>query len=468
MDSIKYSTNIDINSIKHTIQSQQSYFYTGITRPISYRKEMLKKLRSGLEYYENEFIDALQKDFQKPVFETYATEIAQLYKELSFAIANVGTWSERKRVSSVLVSFPSKHFIYPEPYGTVYIIGAWNYPLLLTMLPLIGAMTAGNCVVLKPSELAWNTSNLINRMFSEIFEEKYIKVYEGGAEVNKLLLEQQFDYIFFTGSSSVGKIVMKAAAEKLIPITLELGGKSPCIVDEDADPYVSASRVIFGKFLNAGQTCIAPDYLYVHKNIKEDFIKAFKAILEKRYGNNAKLSDDYARIINKKHFERLNNYLLKGNILVGGETDVEEYYIAPTLIDNISWEDGIMKGEIFGPILPLLVFDNFDDLLDILKEREKPLAAYYFSGNKNKQERFINAFNFGGGCINDTIFHFGNPHLPIGGVGNSGIGRYHGKYSFDTFSNFKSIVKKPFALDVNLRYPPYKGKLKWIKLLFKI
>lgn len=459
---------VDVIDAKEIIKNQRSFFNTQKTKDIKFRKSQLRLLKSILTRHESEFFQALKRDLGKSEYESFGSEIAQVKDEINFTLKNLNYWSAPERVPAAWVSFPSRHYIYSEAYGVVFIIGAWNYPVLLTLSPLVGAIAAGNCAIVKPSELSINTSHLLANLFSKYFDPCYLKIAEGGPDVNQDFLHSQIDYIFFTGSPRVGKIVMKAAAENLVPVTLELGGKSPCIVDEDANLKISARRVLFGKMLNAGQTCIAPDFLLVHEKVKEKFLDLLTKRIDELYGENPLAHEDIGNIVNENHFNRLIKYLSDGNIVKGGQFDKESLKIAPTLIDGISWDDAVMQEEIFGPVMPIISFTDLEATIRMLNEMEKPLAAYYFSSSKKKQEEIIKKLKFGGGVMNDAIFHFGNPELPIGGIGNSGMGRYHGKYSFDTFSHKKSIVKKPYYLDLSLRYPPFKNKLKFLRWIFKL
>ncbi len=460
--------NIDVIDVAKIIKNQKLFFSTHKTLDTKFRKSQLKTLKRLLKENEELFFDVLKKDLGKSEYESFGSEIAQVLDEIDFALKNLNSWVEKKRVSAAWVSFPSRHYVYSVPYGVAYIIGAWNFPVLLTLTPLVGAIATGNCVILKPSELAQHTSNLLEKLFVKYFDEDYIKVVQGDAEISQQILNEDLDYVFFTGSSRVGKIIMKKAAERLIPVTLELGGKSPCIVDEDANLEISAKRVIFGKMLNTGQACVAPDYLLVHEKIADKFVQLLKERILNIYGNEPLQHEDIGKIINDNHFLRLVKYLTNGEVFHGGQVDKEQLKISPTLLVNVNWSDEVMNEEIFGPILPILTFSNLNDTIDLLNKFEKPLAAYYFSANKKKQEGFIKNLQCGGGMINDTMFHFGNPELPVGGIGNSGLGQYHGKYSFDTFSHKKSIVKKPYYLDLDLRYPPFKNKLKYLRAIFKL
>lgn len=376
-------------------------------------------------------------------------------------------WSKPKKVKTPITNFLASSYIYNEPYGVALIMSPWNYPFQLIMAPLVGAISAGNCVLLKPSELAVETEKIIVKIIKDTFSDEYIGVITGGIEESTALLKEKFDYIFYTGGINVGKIVMRAAAEHLTPITLELGGKSPCIVDKDANIDLAARRIAWGKFLNAGQTCVAPDYLVVHRNIKEKLISSIEDYIVEFFGENTFESEDYPRIINERHFKRLEGYLKEGKIVSGGNTDINNLYIEPTIIEGINFENRIMEEEIFGPIFPVIEFEDIDKVIDIVKNNPKPLALYYFSENKEKQEFIIKNISFGGGCINDTIMHLSTSTLPFGGVGSSGIGGYHGRASFDTFSHKKSILKKSNLIDIKIRYAPFKGKINLAKRLFK-
>ncbi|MDU1578345.1 MAG: aldehyde dehydrogenase, partial [Staphylococcus epidermidis] len=378
-------------------------------------------------------------------------------------------WSKTKQTDTPLYLFPTKSYIKKEPYGTVLIIGPFNYPVQLVFEPLIGAIAAGNTAIVKPSELTPHVAIVIRDIIEDTFDETYVSVVEGGIEETQTLLSLPFDYIFFTGSEKVGKIVYEAAARKLIPVTLELGGKSPVIVDDTANIKVASERISFGKFTNAGQTCVAPDYILVQRKVKNDLIKALKKTITEFYGENIEKSPDFGRIVNQKHFNRLNDLIQihKDNVVFGGNSSKEDLYIEPTLLDNITNDNKIMKEEIFGPILPIITYDNFDEVLEIIQSKSKPLSLYLFSEDENMTHRVLEELSFGGGAINDTLMHLANPNLPFGGVGSSGIGQYHGKYSFDTFSHMKSYTFKSTRLESSLFFPPYKGKFKYIKTFFK-
>ena len=434
---------------------------------IAYRKEALIKLLNVIITHENEIIEALYSDFRKPAFEAVLTETNYVISELKDTIKNLQKWAKPKKVFPSILNFPSTDYIYKEPYGKVLIIAPWNYPFQLALCPLVSAVAAGNQVVLKPSELTPKTSEIIAKIIKKTFPANHVEVIEGDLEVSQQLLSQRWDYIFFTGSVPVGKIVAKAAAENLTPVTLELGGKNPCIIDNTANLKLAAKRIVWGKFINAGQTCIAPDYILIQKDMKNHFLEFMKLEITKAYGENPKLSPDYARIVNEKNWLRLANMIDENKVIFGGQTDIEDRYISPTLIDESSVDTLIMKDEIFGPLLPVLSYENESEISTIISKYEKPLSLYVFTEDKKFAQKIIKQYSFGGGCINDTVVHFSNKRLPFGGVGHSGIGAYHGSLSFDTFSHKKAIVKKANWLDLPMRYAPYKDKLKSIQKLLK-
>lgn len=456
-----------MSEIETLLNQQRAYFSSQKTKPVTYRKALLKQLRKEILRRENDINQALYKDFKKSAFESFITEIGLVVSELNLFINQLNSWTRPKKVRSSLINFPSSDYIYSEPYGNVLIIAPWNYPFQLAIAPLIGAIAAGNTVILKPSELTPHTSKIIEEIISQIFDKAHVSVIQGGVAVSTQLLKQRWDYIFFTGSVPVGKIVAKAAAEHLTPTTLELGGKTPCIIDNTAKIKLAAKRIVWGKFLNAGQTCIAPDYVIIHEEIKVPFIKALKNEIEAAYSKNPKNSNDYPRIINQKNFNRLKSILDKETILIGGSVVAEELYIEPTVIDHSSLQSNAMKDEIFGPILPILTYNSLDNIDNIITNYPKPLSLYIFSKDKRFLNHILQTYSFGGGVINDTMVHFANHKLPFGGVGNSGIGAYHGKLSFDTFSHKKAISKRANWLDIPFRYAPYKGKLGVIKKVFK-
>lgn len=448
--------------VRDIILKKRAFFNSNKTKDVEFRIEQLQFLKKIILAHKDDILEALQSDISKPIFESYLAEL-YVVKDIDYAIKNIKSWTKPKKVSTPLDQFPSTSVIYPEPLGVVLIMSAWNYPFSLIISPLIGAIAAGNCAILKPSEIAPHTSKLIADIFQKNFDPAYISVIEGDAQTSQELLKEKFDYIFFTGGTAIGKIIMEAAAKHLTPVTLELGGKSPCIVDADVDLPKTARRITWGKFINAGQTCIAPDYLLVDRNIKKDLLIEIEKCLQEFYGDDPSQSADYGRIISKKHFNRLASLLNQGKIIVGGKTDPETNYISPTLIDHVSINAPIMQEEIFGPILPVIEYDNLTEAIAFVNERPKPLALYFFSKNPNNQERVLRETSSGGACINETIMHTAVPELPFGGVGSSGMGSYHGKASFDTFSHQKSVLKNSFFMDIKLRYPPYAGKLNLIK-----
>lgn len=430
---------------------------------VQYRKEKLKLLLKTVIKYEDDIIEALNKDFKKPPFESVITETSFVISELKYTIKNINKWAKPKMVLPSLLNFPSTDYIYSEPYGKVLLISPWNYPYQLAICPLIAAVSAGNSVVLKPSELTENTSLILQKIITEVFTKNHVSIELGGVEVSQNLLAKRWDYIFFTGSVAVGKIVAKAAAQNLTPVTLELGGKNPCIVDETADIKLAAKRIIWGKIINAGQTCIAPDYILVDKNVKSILIEKLIIEIKNALGENPKNSIDFARIINLKNLKRQISLLENQNILFGGNYNENDFYLSPTLLDEPTMESAVMQNEIFGPILPIISYSEYSEIDAIISKFEKPLAAYLFSSDKKNIKQFLSKYSFGGGCINDTLIHFANHRLPFGGVGNSGIGAYHGKLSFDIFSHKKAIIQKATWLDIKLRYAPYKNKFELIK-----
>ena len=455
-------------SISQTLTRLRAFFAAGKTRDVEFRIDQLKKLKEGIRKYEPEIIAALYDDFRKPPFESYATEIGILYTEIDHAVRHIRSWLRPRRVATPIIHFLSRSRIYHEPYGVVLIISPWNYPFQLTIAPLIGAIAAGNCVLIKPSEFSPATSALMAKMIAELFDPDYLAVFQGDAEATQQILAEKFDYIFYTGSTAVGRIIMTAAARHLTPVTLELGGKSPAIVDQDARLDYGVKRIAWGKFLNAGQTCIAPDYVLIHRKIKEAFVKEMIRTIHTFYGEDPMESPDYARIINERHFNRLLHLMEKGRILSGGTIRRKDLYITPTLMDQVSPDDPVMQEEIFGPILPLIEYDDIDEAIAFVNQRPRPLALYCFSGNKGIQDRVLRETSSGGGCINDTISHIGSQELPFGGIGESGMGGYHGKASFDTFTHQRGFLFRSNLLDMPLRYPPYHGRVFLLKVLFRI
>ncbi|MDA9356834.1 aldehyde dehydrogenase [Flavobacteriaceae bacterium] len=446
---------------------QKNYFFQGKTRSVDKRIEVLEKLDTSISKNEKNIFEALKKDLNKSNFESYLTEIAILKSEIRLIKKKLKKWSKPKRVKSTLASFPSKDYLLQEPYGITLIISPWNYPFQLALLPLISSISAGNTVVIKPSEHSPHTSKLIKDIISSIFSEDYVKVVLGDSNVATKLLKLRWDYIFFTGSVKVGKIVAKAASEFLTPLTLELGGKNPCIVDKNTNIKLTAKRLVWGKFVNAGQTCIAPDYLIVEKSIKDNLIDELIIEIERAYGKNQENSEDYARIINQENLKRLVSMINNQEIIYGGNHNLDNKYLSPTIINNPDLRSKLMKEEIFGPILPVFEYENKEDIFKLIYNYEKPLALYVFSKNSKFSNEIINKVSFGGGVINDTMIQFGNHRLPFGGVGESGMGSYHGESGYKLFSHQKPIVKKGNWLDISTRYAPYTGKLNSLKKLLR-
>jgi aldehyde dehydrogenase (NAD+) len=454
--------------ISKTLTRLRAFFAGGKTRDVQFRIAQLTRLKEGIRKYEPEIITALYDDFRKPPFESYASEIGILYTEIDYVIRHLRSWSRPRRVATPIIHFLSRSRIYHEPYGVVLIISPWNYPFQLTIAPLIGAIAAGNCGLIKPSEFSPATSMVIAKMIAELFEPDYLAVFHGDAEATQQILAEKFDYIFYTGSTAVGRIIMTAAARHLTPVTLELGGKSPCIVDQDAHLDYGIKRIAWGKFLNAGQTCIAPDYVLIHRKIKEAFVEGMIRTIHTFYGEDPIESPDYARIINERHFNRLLHLTERGRILAGGTTRRKDLYVAPTLMDQVSSDDPVMQEEIFGPILPIIEYDDIDEAIAFVNQRPRPLALYCFSENKVIQDKILRKTSSGGGCINDTVSHIGSQELPFGGIGESGIGSYHGKASFDTFTHQRGFLFRSNLLDMPLRYPPYHDRVSLLKVLFRI
>ena len=448
-------TNTTTKDIKSIIAAQRQYFATGETLPLSFRKEQLKKFQKALKEWEEPLFEALWKDLHKSKEEATLTELSIVAGEIKNHIAHLRGWMRSKRVCTPLKMMPSRSKVVNEPLGTALIVSPWNYPVQLLLNPLVGAISAGCTAVLKPSPYVPNVSLVIEKMIEATFDKRYIAVVQGNREVNAALLDERFDIIFFTGSPSLGKKVMEAAARNLTPVVLELGGKSPCIVDADADIAIAARRIAWGKTLNAGQTCIAPDYLLIHHSRQNEFVNEFAKALEKLHGKDIKKSRHFVRLVNDKAFERVSGYLKDGKVVLGGSCDAKERYIEPTLLADVSPEAPVMKEEIFGPVLPMISFEQTAEVVKFIREREKPLALYYF-GKESAGNDVIRATSAGGSCINDTIMHIANENMPFGGVGNSGMGSYHGKLSFDAFSHKRSVVTTPTWLDLPFRYMPYK------------
>ncbi|WMC94313.1 aldehyde dehydrogenase [Kineothrix sp. MB12-C1] len=454
--------------ITQIIRMQRTFYETGVTKQYRFRMKALERLEHALEVYEEELKQALKEDLNKSPSESYMAEIGLTKSELSYVKKHLHKWSTPRKVPTPMAQLPGESFIIPESYGVALIMAPWNYPVLLCLEPLIGAVAAGNCVVLKPSAYAPATSAILKRMLKDIYPEKFVAVVEGGREENVMLLEQRFDYIFFTGGVSVGRMVLEKAAKHLTPVTLELGGKSPCVVDKTANIEIAARRIAFGKIMNAGQTCVAPDYLLVHKDIKEELVGCICNELVQMLGENPLENSDYPKIINQKHFERLLHLIEGEKVVTGGHFKAETRQIVPTVLDEVSLDSPIMQEEIFGPILPVLTFQAKEEIQEIISSFEKPLAFYLFTEDKEMEEWALRTFSFGGGCINDTIMHLASSYLSFGGVGYSGMGGYHGKESFETFSHRKSVLKRGHHPDVTLRYHPYTAaKDKIVRLFLK-
>lgn len=454
------------HSYAEILLNQRQYFRIGKTKSLDFRIEQLKKLKRVVLENEHRILEALFQDLRKPKTEAYLSEVGVLCEEIDFTIRHLKKWVQQKAVSTPLSLLPAKAKIYPEPYGIVGIFAPWNYPVQLLLSPAIGAIAAGNCVILKPSDLAANTQRLILELINNHFESSFMYAIGGGVPECEKLLKEKFDYIFFTGSPRVGKIIMQAASHHLTPVCLELGGKSPCIVDADANIKVAARRIVWAKFFNAGQTCVAPDYVYVHKKVRDQFLLAVKERIVECFGLNPQSSPFFARIVSEQHMDRLLSYIEQGQVYCGGESDRKDRYIAPTVFNNMTWDLPLMQEEIFGPLMPVMEFDQISDVIDQINARPKPLALYYFTESTQNQDQLIAETSSGGVCINDCIVHLANPHLPFGGVGNSGMGSYHGEQSFKTLSHAKSVLVKTTQIDNPLRYPPYTDKkLYWLKKL---
>lgn len=452
--------------ITKLVAAQRDYFYSGATLPVAGRLQYLEKLREAIGCMEQEILDALYADLGKVGFEGYMTEVGMVLDDLGYAIKNLARWAKPKAVKTPMAQFSAKSFVLAEPFGVALVIAPWNYPFQLTLEPVTGAIAAGNCVVVKPSAYSVHTSRVIKKLLESVFPPQYLSVVEGGRAENQQLLEERFDYIFFTGSVSVGKYVMECASKNLTPVSLELGGKSPVIIDETADLALSARRLAFGKCLNAGQTCVAPDYLLIHESVKDAFIKEFRAAVESFFPG-----DDYSTmgtIINDKHFQRLLGLMEGQQVVMGGDSDADRRFIQLTLLDNVNWDAPVMQEEIFGPILPVLTYSTLDNATGEIVKRPKPLALYLFTTDRAVEDKVLSRVSFGGGCVNDTVIHLATPYMGFGGVGESGMGSYHGKLSFDSFSHHKSIVKKHNWIDLPMRYRPYTDKkLKMIRMFLK-
>lgn len=450
--------------IQEIVLHQKRFFSTQQTKNNTFRKMYLEKLKELIIKNENALYEAIHKDFGKSKFDTFTTEISFILNDINYYLKNLKSLYQPKKVSTNLVNQIGKSRIYSEPLGNILVIGAWNYPYQLSLSPIIAALAAGNCCILKPSEIAEHTMKIMAKIINENFPPEYLYVYEGGIDETAELLKLKFDKIFFTGSTKVGKIVYKAAAESLTPVTLELGGKSPAIITKNANLEVAAKRIVWGKFLNAGQTCVAPDYILAEETIQKEFLGLLKKYIQEF--NYQPGSEHYTKIINQRNFDRLIQLIDKNKLYLGGNFDKQNLYIEPTVLTNVSWEDKVMQEEIFGPILPVISFTDFNLTLNEIVEHEKPLAAYLFTNNSQEKENFTQKLSFGGGCINDVIMHLGNEDLPFGGVGNSGIGNYHGKFGFETFSHQKAVLEKATWGEPNIKYPPYSDKkFNWIRRL---
>jgi aldehyde dehydrogenase (NAD+) len=451
------------------LSAMRNYFNSGATKSYTFRIEQLRKLKQSILAHEQDLYDALYSDLKKSKEEVWVTETGLVIAELNQAVQHVAQWMKPTTVKTNLLNLPSSSHILKEPLGVVLIIGPWNYPFQLLINPLIGAIAAGNCVVLKPSEFAPLTAAIIKKIIDEAFPENYILYLEGdGATVIPEMMNNfSFDHVFYTGSSAVGKIIYKMAAERLVPVTLELGGKSPCVVEQDANIAVAAKRIAMTKFSNSGQMCVAPDYILVHHSKKKELIEALKKSIENFFGSDAADSYNYGKIINQKQFNRIVNYLQDGTVLYGGKTNIDTLYIEPTLIDTVNINAAIMKEEIFGPVLPIIGFETMEEALKIIAVNKNPLAFYLFTSSKTKEKVWLDSVAFGGGCINNASWHLTNHHLPFGGRGFSGTGQYHGRFSFDTFSHKKAVMKTPTWFDPAIKYPPFKGKLKLFKWLIR-
>ena len=452
-------TTGDVHATKTLVTAQRAYFNSGATRPLAFRRAQLKRLYNVILAHEEDILKAVETDLGKSDFEAFTTEIVLVLDEIRLMLKRIGAWARPERRSAGLFNFPGKASAHKDPYGVCLIMSPWNYPFQLAVMPLVGAIAAGNTAIVKPSAYSSATSALVARIIGEAFPREYVAAVEGGREVNQDLLKQHFDYIFFTGSVEVGKLVMESAARNLTPVTLELGGKSPCIIDKSADIDLSARRAVWGKCINSGQTCVAPDYFLVHEDVKAEFIERAKHYIARFYGETPHTNLEYPHIINRHHFDRL-SALISGapSLVSGGKTDSETLRIEPAVIDRVGWDNPVMQEELFGPVIPIIGWTNETEIIDKILSRPRPLALYLFTRDKAQKTRFINRIPFGGGCINDTIMHVATNSVPFGGTGASGMGGYHGKASFDTFSRIKAVIEKSMVIDVPLRYPPFAGK----------
>jgi len=441
--------------VQMILKGQRRFFRSGVTLPVEFRVEMLKKLREAVQEREAEIAEALRADLGKGDFESYMCEVGMVISELSYMIRHTPRFAAKRRVRTPLAQFAASSYQLPTPYGNTLIMSPWNYPFLLTVDPLIAAIAAGNTAVVKPSAYSPATGKVVEKIIGACFPPEYVAVVTGGRRENAALLEEKFDFIFFTGSQSVGKEVLRRAAEHLTPAVLELGGKSPCIVDSTAKIELAAKRIVFGKYLNCGQTCVAPDYVLCQRDVKERLVEEICRQIREQYGQQPLDDPDYGKIINRKHFDRLCGLIDPDKVVLGGETKAETLQIAPTVLDNVSWEDGVMQEEIFGPVLPILSFKDYDEVFELLADKAKPLALYLFSEDKERIRQVTRRYAYGGGCVNDTIIHLATSEMGFGGVGESGMGAYHGKVGFDAFSHSKSVVDKKTWIDLPMRYRPY-------------
>ncbi len=447
---------MDKEELTALVEKQRQYFATGATLNVGFRRNVLKRLRYYIEKYESDIENALREDLGKSGFESYMCEIGMALDELSYMEKHLVSFARDKTVPTPLAQFCSHSYEKPSPYGVVLIMSPWNYPFLLTIDPLIDAIATGNCAVIKPAAYSARTGEVLAKLISECFPDHYVSVVTGGREENTALLETHFDYIFFTGSKTVGKEVMRKASEYLTPVTLELGGKSPCIVEKSADIKLAAKRIVFGKFLNCGQTCVAPDYIYCDPSIKDSLIKEIKVQIRKQFGNDPLKNKNYGKIINKKHFERISALIDRDKVVAGGRTDPDTLRIEPTVMDNVTFDDPVMQEEIFGPVLPVLTYGSIDEAVEKINSMEHPLALYLFTESRDVKNKVTGIARFGGGCVNDVVIHLATSRLGFGGFGESGMGSYHGKKGFDTFSHYKSIVDKKTWIDLPMRYQPYR------------
>lgn len=442
-------------AIERIVAAQRNFFATGATLSVDYRIDALKKLKQTIIKNEDKIAEALKTDLGKSGFESYMCEIGMTLNELSHMIKHVRSYAKDKTVLTPLAQFPSRSYKKACPYGVTLIMSPWNYPFLLTMDPVVEAIAAGNTVVLKPSNYSPAMTAVLKELLEAIFPEEYVAVITGGRQENGWLLEEKFDYIFFTGSKTVGQLVQEKASKHLTPVTLELGGKSPCIIDKTADIKLAARRIVFGKYLNCGQTCVAPDYMLCHASIKDEFIACVKEEIQKQYGNNYLFNETYGKMISEKHFDRVTGLIDKEKVVMGGRSNKESLKIEPTVLNQVTWDDAVMKEEIFGPIMPVLTFETIEEVIATVNSHDKPLALYIFSSDKNTINAVTSRCSYGGGCVNDVIIHLATPYMGFGGVGESGMGSYHGKTGFDTFTHYKSIVDKKTWLDLPMRYQPY-------------